>query len=148
MLVPFLLLLVVEGFNDLMRNVVVGKLFYGFRVGQVVISYLQYANDTLCICEAPIDNIWTLKAIFQGFELVFGLTVNIWKSCLVGVNVTMWFMQIACMFQNIRDESVPFEYVVLSRVNPWSLCTRELGLEQLHQTLGLWAINTLTSRVR
>jgi hypothetical protein len=53
----------------------------------VVISHLQYADDMLCIGEASVNNLWTLKAILRGFELMSGLKVNFleiwshWDKC-------------------------------------------------------------------
>jgi hypothetical protein len=58
-LAPFLFLLVVEGFSGVMRKAVDLEIFKGFSVGRnlVVISHLQYADDTLCIGEASVENI-------------------------------------------------------------------------------------------
>jgi hypothetical protein len=52
-------LLVVEGFSGVMRKAVDLEIFKGFSVGRnpVVISHLQYADDTLCIGEASVENI-------------------------------------------------------------------------------------------
>ncbi|GAU46080.1 hypothetical protein TSUD_180160 [Trifolium subterraneum] len=54
-----------------MRKAVTLNLFKGFSIGidSVVISHLQYADETLCIEEASVENLWALKAIFRGFEL-------------------------------------------------------------------------------
>jgi hypothetical protein len=86
-LAPFLFLLVVEGFSGVMRRAVDLELFRGFSVGSnpMVISHLQYADDTLCIGEASVENLWALKAILRGFELASGLKVNFWKSGLMGL---------------------------------------------------------------
>jgi hypothetical protein len=76
-----------------MRKAVDLGVFRGFSVGSspVVISHLQYADDTLCIGEASVDNLWVLKAILRGFEMASGLKVNFWKSGLVGLNVSPTF---------------------------------------------------------
>jgi hypothetical protein len=86
-LAPFLFLLVAEGFAGLMRSAVEKNRFKGFGVGpdNVMVSHLQYADDTICVGEATLENVWTLKAILRGFELCSGLKVNFWKSCLMGV---------------------------------------------------------------
>jgi hypothetical protein len=62
---------VAEGLGGFMRKAVDLHRFHGFRVGRggVVISHLQYADDTLCIREATVENLWCLKAILRGFEL-------------------------------------------------------------------------------
>ncbi|GAU40270.1 hypothetical protein TSUD_60610 [Trifolium subterraneum] len=87
-LAPFLFLVVAEGFSGLMRTAVERNLFHGFRVGQevVVISHLQYANDTLCIGEASIQNIWTLKAILRGFASGEGVVPFGYLGLPVGAN--------------------------------------------------------------
>ena len=48
------------------------------------ISHLQYADDTICIGKPTVDNLWTLKAVSQGFEVASGLQINFLKSCLTG----------------------------------------------------------------
>jgi len=70
-LAPFLFLMVAEGFGRLMRNAVRLNLFEGFRFRRegMVISHLQYADDTICFGKATVDNLWTLKALLQGFQM-------------------------------------------------------------------------------
>ncbi|MCI16022.1 LINE-1 reverse transcriptase like, partial [Trifolium medium] len=101
-LAPFLFLLVAEGFGGVMRKTDDMHLFHGFKIcrGGPTISHLQYADDTLCIGEASVENLWTLKAVLRGFELASGLRVNFWKSCLIGINVSDNFMDLACTFLN------------------------------------------------
>lgn len=103
-LAPFLFLLVAKGFSGLMKNAVNQNLFKGFEVkrGGTVISYLQYADDTLCIGEASVENLWTLKAILRRFELVSGLRVNFHKGCLIVVNVSADFLRVASSLLNCK----------------------------------------------
>jgi hypothetical protein len=77
-LAPFLFLLVAEGLGGLMKRAVGLNRFRGFRIGNngSVVSHLQYADDTLCIGEPTLENLWALKAILRGFEMVSGLKVN------------------------------------------------------------------------
>jgi hypothetical protein len=75
----------------------------------VVVSHLQYADDTLYIGEASVDNLWALKAILRGFEMASGLKVNFWKSDLIGINVSPTFLEMACTFLNCRLWSIPFK---------------------------------------
>jgi hypothetical protein len=76
--------------------------FDGFWIGNqgVVVSHLQYAADTLCIEEPTLENLWTLKAVLTGFEMVYGLKVNFWKSSSLGVNVSNDFLRLAAAFLN------------------------------------------------
>jgi hypothetical protein len=36
--------------------------------------------------------------VLRGFEMASGFKVNFYKSCLIGVNVGMEFMEMACNF--------------------------------------------------
>jgi hypothetical protein len=85
-LAPFLFLLVAEGLGAIMKKAVEINRFKGFQVGHngLSISHLQYADDTLCIGEASVQNLWALKAILRGFEMTSGLKINYWKSSLMG----------------------------------------------------------------
>jgi len=99
-----------------MRNVVRHNLFEGFHFkwDGMEISHLQYANDTLCIGNPSIKNLWILKALLRGFEMALGLKVNFFKSCLIGVNVARDFMEMACEFLNCSKGALPFKYLGLS----------------------------------
>jgi hypothetical protein len=66
------------------------------------VSLLQYADDTLCIGDATVENLWTFKAMLRGFEMSSGLKVNFYKSCVMGVNVSDEFLGMASNFLNSR----------------------------------------------
>jgi hypothetical protein len=140
-LAPFLFLLVAEGLGGLMRKAVELNRFKGFRVGRrgAVISHLQYADETICIGEATVENLWTLKAILRGFEMVSGLKVNFWKSSILGINVSQDFMRLASVFLNCRIGSILFKYLGLPvgakirREATW-----EPLMNSLRKRLGSW----------
>jgi hypothetical protein len=140
-LAPFLFLLVAEGLGGVMKKGVELNRFHGFRVGgsNVVVSHLQYADDTLCVGEASITNLWALKAILRGFEMSSGLKVNFSKSSLMGINVPLDFMTVASTFLNCKIGSVPFKYLGLPvGANPRRLTTWEPLLDSLRNRLGAW----------
>jgi len=140
-LAPFLFLLVAEGFSGVTRNAVSRNLFKGFKIKNegMGISHLQYADDTLCIGEATVDNLWTLKAVLRGFEMASGLKVHFYKSCLMGINVPTEFMNMACDFLNCSEGLLPFKYLGLPvGANPLKLATWEPLLEQLTRKLHSW----------
>ncbi|GAU40168.1 hypothetical protein TSUD_292720 [Trifolium subterraneum] len=127
-LAPLLFLLVADGLGALMRRAVEVNRFKPFLVGRegVPVSILQYADDTLCIGEATVDNLWTLKAMLRGFEMASGLKVNFWKSCLIGVNVANDFLDMATEFLNCQRGLLPFKYLGLPvGANPRNLSTWE-----------------------
>lgn len=45
-----------------------------------------------------MENLWTLKALLRGFEMMLGLKINFFKSYLVGINVQREFMDMAYDF--------------------------------------------------
>jgi hypothetical protein len=139
-LAPFLFLLVAEGFAGLMRSAVEKNLFKGFGVGGgLVISHLQYADDTICLGEASWNNLRCLKAILRGFELCSGLKVNFWKSCLMGINVPLSFMDTACNFLNCKQGSIPFSYLGLPvGANPRRGATWDPLIDHLKKRLQSW----------
>jgi hypothetical protein len=140
-LAPFLFLLVAEGLGGIMKRAVDLNRFRGFKVGasDVVISHLQYADDTLCIGEASINNLWTLKAILRGFEMASGLKVNFLKSGLIGINVSSPFLEMASSFLNCRLGSLPFKYLGLPiGANPNCEATWDPLVDHLKKRLFSW----------
>jgi len=81
-LVPFLFLVVVEGLAGLVRKALKEDLLRGVKVGRFGIEccMLQFADDTLFLCEDSYSNIFTIKAILRVLELASGLKVNFHKS--------------------------------------------------------------------
>jgi hypothetical protein len=140
-LAPLLFLLVAEGLGSIMRRAVEVNRFKPFLVGRdhYPISILQYADDTLCIGEASIGNLWALKAILRGFEMTSGLKVNFFKSCLVGINISNDFLQMASDFLNCRIGVTPFKYLgLVVGGNPRALATWEPMLKTIRGRLGRW----------
>lgn len=62
--------------------------FQGFKVSESEeVDMLQFAVDTIIISEGDTANIWSMKTILMGFELMSGLRINFHKSNLYGINV-------------------------------------------------------------
>ncbi|XP_058741722.1 secreted RxLR effector protein 78-like [Vicia villosa] len=74
---PFLFVLAMEGLTALVkRSVDLGK-FKPFMYGDgELVDILQFADDIIILGEASCDNIWNLKVLLRGFELVSGLKIN------------------------------------------------------------------------
>jgi len=88
-LAPFLFIVVAEGLAGLVRQVLKVNMLTGLKIGrnEVEMCILQFADDTLFLCEDTFGNVLTLKAIMRGFELASGLKINFHKSRLEGINV-------------------------------------------------------------
>lgn len=76
------------------------NLFKGFEIksGGTLISHLQYVYYALCIGKTTTQNLWILKALLRGFEILSGLKVSFNKISLIGVNVSTVLMAMACGF--------------------------------------------------
>jgi len=147
---PFLFLLVVEGFNVLMKAMSSNHLFNGYSVGSsnpVVVSHLQFADDTLILGEKSWANVRTMWAVLMLFEALSSLEVNFSKSQLVGVIVSDSWLSEAALVLSCRDGSVPFVYLGLPvggkahRLDFWKplvLCidSRLSGWKSKHLSLG------------
>lgn len=113
---PFLFLLVAEGFNVLMEALSVNNLFADYKLGSqnpVVVSHLQFADDTLILCEKSWANIRAMRACLLLFEELSGLRVNFSKSSLVGVNVSGPWLSEAALVLNCKVGAIPFLYLGL-----------------------------------
>jgi hypothetical protein len=142
-LAPFLFLLVAEGLGGIMKRAVEMWRFNGFRVGNsdLVVSHLQYADDTLCIGEASIANLWSLKTLLRGFKMCSGLKINFSKSSLIGVNVSQDFLTVGLVLYHSNTSVSPSVQIpdVLQHGSP---CLSHFGIDLV---CGL--TNTLVSEV-
>lgn len=87
----FLFILAMEGFNNLMQTARTKGWMRGFKVknsnaNDLEITHLQYADDTLILCEASRVQMLCLRAIFNTFEAVSSLHINWNKSFIYLVN--------------------------------------------------------------
>ena len=139
---PFLFLLVTEGFHVLMQSMSVNNLFRGYQVGtndQVVVSHLQFADDTLILGEKSWANIRGMRAVLLLFEGLSGLKVNFSKSQLAGVNIHASWLSEAAMVLNCKVGFVPFVYLGMPiGGNPRRLAFWEPLIYRLKSRLSSW----------
>jgi len=80
---------------------------------RLVVSHLQFADDTLILGEKSWANIRAMRAVLLLFEALSGLNVNFSKSQLVGVNVSSSWLAEAALVLNCNVGSLPFVYLGL-----------------------------------
>ncbi|GKU89448.1 hypothetical protein SLEP1_g3583 [Rubroshorea leprosula] len=110
---PFLFLIVAEGLNGLMTSAVEKEIYKGVRVGNegVMVSHLQFADDTVFFGEASEDNIRVVKTVLRIFELASGLKINFRKSHVMGVGVAeSWQTEMAYRL-HCKEGELPFKYL-------------------------------------
>lgn len=115
LILSFLLLIVVEEFNLLMRKVVELGRFFGFKFnrGEEHFSNLQYADDTLLIDKKGWANISTIKTNLMLFKIMLGLKVNFNKILLDGINIYQHWLEEATNILNFKIGSSTFIYLGL-----------------------------------
>lgn len=99
---PFLFLLAAEGLNIMMKAMVESTIFSGYSIvseNPVVLSNLQFADDTLILGAKSWVNVRALWAVIVLFKDVSGLKVNFHKNLFVGVNISnSWLIEAASIF--------------------------------------------------
>lgn len=113
---PFLFLWATEGLNVTMSAVVAAYLFTGYGVGSnnsLVVSHLQFADDTLLLGVKSWDNVRALWAVLLLFEAMSDLKVNFHKSMLIGVKIVDSWLGEAASILNCKVGKTPFVYLGL-----------------------------------
>ncbi|GKV24110.1 hypothetical protein SLEP1_g33762 [Rubroshorea leprosula] len=110
---PFLFLIVAEGLNGLTSSAVEKELYKGVTVGKdaVMVTHLQFADDTIFFGEATEDNIMVIKSIMRSFELLSGLKINFQKSQLMGINVEDGWVSKMAYILCCKEGILPFKYL-------------------------------------
>ena len=140
-LAPFLFLVVAEGLTGLVRQAVKADLLSGLTIGrdELQLCILQFADDTLFVCEDSFRNVTTLKAILRGFEVASGLKINFHKSKLAGINVHSNDLLCYTKTLNCNQMEVPFKYLGLEvGGNPQKKKFWEPVLSKLKARLSVW----------
>lgn len=89
----FLFVLVVEGLTGLISKATVRGEIDGFRVEECLkVEIIQFTDNTLFIGSRGWKNLWCIKAVLRGFDLITGLSVNFQKSRFIGINVSHHFL--------------------------------------------------------
>jgi len=109
-LAPFLFLVVAEGLSGLVRQALRKEVLRGVKVGrnEIECCLLQFADDTLFLCEDSFSNIFAIKAILRCYEIVSGLKVNFHKSKVAGVNIDEYSLTTYAKTLNCNSMRLPF----------------------------------------
>lgn len=82
----FLLVIIGEALSHMVSKAALADMVRGFKPAPhaPLISYLQFADDTIIFCKADEDQVKNVKTILLCFEAVSGMKVNFFKSELLG----------------------------------------------------------------
>ena len=126
---PYLFVIGMEVLSCLLKRAVEGNFIAGCRVasregGEMVISHLLYADDTIVFCEAKSEQLMCLRWTLMWFEAFSGLKINLNKSEIIPLgrvdNVELLAAELGC-----RVGSLPTLYLGLPLGAP-------------HRALGIW----------
>lgn len=112
---PFLFNLVTEGLHILLSRAQALGLVQGVKVGPngVILSHLQFADDSLLFCAAEIDDVRNLKRVLRCFKVLSGLRINYHKSVVCGVGVPDENMAAFASILNCKVKALPISYLGL-----------------------------------
>ncbi|XP_058761237.1 uncharacterized protein LOC131634589 [Vicia villosa] len=109
---PFLFVLAMEGLTALTKKSVAVGDFKPFKYGaNDYVDILQFADDTIILGEPSYDNLWSIKVLLRGFELVSELKVNFHKSNFYGTHIGDWFINSATKFLACKKGCFPFKFL-------------------------------------
>lgn len=77
----------------------------------VSFDILRFTDDTIIMDEGCWSNLWCIKTVLRGFELVSGFKVNFFKSKLYGVNLKRGFMHTSSVLLNWCVDILPFKFL-------------------------------------
>lgn len=140
MLSPFFFAIVGEGLDEIVSKVKEKGLFKGMKCrDDIEYNILQFVSDTILTGECNWKNLWNLKAIFRGFELVSELKVNSYKSKIYGINTSDSFLEAGEDFLSCCDDKIPFKFLgILVGSNPRRLSSWLGVINFLKSKLSLW----------
>ena len=133
--------MVAEGLTGIVRQSPKARLLTGLKFGRddIELSILQFADDTVFLCEDSYTNVVTLKAILRGFEVASGLKINFYKSKLAGINVPRHNMACYTKTLNCAQMGILFKYLGLEvGGNPRKKKFWDPMVNKLKARLNLW----------
>lgn len=141
---PFLFNIVVEGLNLLLERAREQNIIAGARIGSngsngVVVSHLQFADDTIIFCRNDGEELANIKRILRCFQLMSGLKINFSKSSLCGVKVSHQEVTSLAMVMGCKVDYLPIKYLGLPLgANPNRLKTWDPVVERMEKRLSVW----------
>ncbi|GJS39203.1 putative RNA-directed DNA polymerase [Tanacetum coccineum] len=144
---PFLFLIAAEGINVVVNEAINNDVLKGITVerDRVVVSHLQYADDTIFFCDWSRNNGRNLMWLLKCFEKASGLRINLSKSKLYGVGVSEVEVEEMAHMLKCRPGKLPFMYlglpigVNMNKAGSWGII-----VEKFKDTLSEWKAKSIS----
>ena len=130
-----------EGLSWLFRRAKECGLVKGAEInkGELSLTHLQFADDTLVFCEANREELVNVKRLLRCFEIVSGLRINFKKISLSGVGVKEVELKDFAAIINCRVQSLPIKYLGLPLdANPRLVSTWRPVIDKCKARLASW----------
>lgn len=130
---PLLFVIVIEGLTCLMEKASSIDEYRGFSYGDNnEVNNLHFADDIIILGDGDEQNLWTLKSILRGFELMVGLKINFNKSNIYGINLDAVNFQMSSTFLSCGIGSAPFKFLGVTvsdsprKLNMWKDVVKDI----------------------
>ncbi|GKC32603.1 putative RNA-directed DNA polymerase, eukaryota, reverse transcriptase zinc-binding domain protein [Tanacetum coccineum] len=145
---PFLFIIVMEGLHIALKDGLTANLFQGVKIGssEIRLSHLFYADDVIILSEWNQCDMDNIIRILNVFYLASGLKINISKSNLYGVGVSLDDIESMAAGTGCSTSNLPFSYIGLpigsnmNRIANWNSL-----IECFKFRLSGWRANMLSS---
>ncbi|XP_058222941.1 uncharacterized protein LOC131332660 [Rhododendron vialii] len=113
----------------------------GARVGLngaigILVSHLQFADDTIIFCNNDREELANIKRILRCFQLMSGLKINYSKSSLCGIKVSHQDVTSLAMIMGCKIDHLPIKYLGLPlEANPKRIKTWDPVVERMEKRL-------------
>lgn len=113
----------------------------GIKMGAngVVVSHLQFADDTVIFCNNDMDEVLNINRILRGFQLMSGLKINFTKTMIRGVGLQNQLVE--DMPRNIVCEvtKLPLKYFIICLgANPRKFFSWKPIIDRTERKLAVW----------
>nr|GEZ56084.1 putative RNA-directed DNA polymerase, eukaryota, reverse transcriptase zinc-binding domain protein [Tanacetum cinerariifolium] len=144
---PFLFLIAAEGINVVVNEAINNGVLKGITVGRdrVVVSHLQYADDTIFFCDWSMINGRNLMWLLKCFQKASGLRTSLSKSKLYGEGVSEVEVEEMAHMLKCHPGKLPFMYLGLPiGVNMNKAGSWRIIMENFKDTLSEWKAKSIS----
>ncbi|GKA26171.1 RNA-directed DNA polymerase, eukaryota [Tanacetum coccineum] len=143
---PFLFILVMETLHLSFKRIINVGLYRGISInGSLTLSHLFYADDVVFVGEWKDSNIHILLNVLKCFFLASGLKINLQKSKLMGLGVSLNVVNSAANLMGCSILQLPFNYLGvkvgcnMSYIGSW-----DDVISKVSSRLSKWKIKSLS----
>ncbi|GJX77165.1 putative RNA-directed DNA polymerase, eukaryota, reverse transcriptase zinc-binding domain protein [Tanacetum coccineum] len=144
---PFLFILFMEGLHVALSDAVHSGLIHGVKFGSLAItlSHLFYADEIVITTEWSTHDMDNIIRVLQVFYLASGLKINIHKSNVYGIGVSVEEVSLMANNTGCTSGSFPFVYLGLPiGANMNNTSNWKLLLDRFLSRLSSWKANLLS----